>query len=139
MAGRSVEDRIKRKCRKTTHDNRGQETKWEIPGGMKATPPFGGWSRRQQKPSAFLHRLAGRAATSFNRMPHYHASSLSPPETSPAFRVSNTGSDRTQNRHRSPLSFLRSRRHGKDRILRYIILPAIVILTAVGIFLLLRN
>jgi len=58
---------------------------------------------------------------------------------SPEVRVSNIGFDRPKKHHRSMLSLLRSRRHGKDRILRYIILPAIVILTAVGIFLLMRN
>jgi hypothetical protein len=45
---------------------------------------------------------------------------------------------RESRRRRSPLELLRSRRHGKDRILRYIILPAIAILTAVGVIVLLR-
>ncbi len=48
-------------------------------------------------------------------------------------------SSRQSHRRRSALSLLRSRRHGKDRILRYIILPAIAVLTAVGIFMLLKS
>jgi hypothetical protein len=116
--------------------NRGQETKWK--GGMKTNSPFGGWSHRQQKPPALLHTLAGRAATSFNRMRHFYASSLPPPETSP-YRVRDVGFDRPPKHRRSVLSLLRSRRHGRDRILRYIILPLIIIVTTVGIFLLLRN
>jgi len=106
---------------------------------MKSTPPFGGWSRRQQSAPTFMSGMVGRAAAPFYRMPHHHASRMSLPEMPPAFRASKTGFALPQQRRRSPLSLLRSRRHGKDRVLRYIILPAIVILTAAGVFVLLRS
>jgi len=40
---------------------------------------------------------------------------------------------------RGPLALFRSRRHGKGRFLHYIILPVIGILTAVGVFVLLKS
>jgi len=108
------------------------------------SPPFGGWSRRQRDPAALLHGMVGRAVGAFHRIPHMrgpatHASGeyLSVSGQDPGVKIE--PGIRQSRHHRSPLALLRSRRHGKDRILRYIILPAIVILTAVGIFILLRN
>ena len=102
------------------------------------SPPFGGWSRRQRR------GVLGRAVAAFHRMPR-----ISRPETpAPTEYIAVPGpvpaekierGPRESRRRRSPLELLRSRRHGKDRILRYIILPAIAILTAVGIFLLLKS
>lgn len=108
------------------------------------TPPFGGWNRRQREPAALLHGMVGRAVGAFHRMPHVRGPGM--PATGEYLSVSgpDTGGKiepgiRSTRHRRSPLALLRSRRHGKDRILRYIILPAIAILTAVGIIILLRN
>lgn len=107
------------------------------------SPPFGGWSRRRRDPTALLCGPA-RAAAAFHRMPHMHgaaaaddAKRLAVSRPAPAKTID--PGPRQRQRRRSALSMLRSRRHGKDRILRYIILPAIAILTAVGIFVLLRS
>ena len=108
------------------------------------TPPFGGWSRRQQDPAALLQGMVGRAVGAFHRIPHSRSPGM--PATGEQLLVSGPESAekidsgiRQSRHHRSPLALLRSRRHGRDRILRYIILPAIVILTAIGIFILLRT
>jgi len=108
------------------------------------TPPFGGWNRRRQDSSAALHGMVGRAVAAFHRIPHIRGSGTPAPGEHDADSGPDPGKRiepgiRSSHHRRSPLSLLRSRRHGKDRILRYIILPAIAILTAVGIFMLLRN
>ncbi|MCX6968640.1 MAG: hypothetical protein NTV93_00600 [Verrucomicrobia bacterium] len=108
------------------------------------SPPFGGWSRRRRDPAALLHGVVSRAVAAFHRMPHMHgaaaaydAERIAVSRPAPAKTID--PGTRQRQRRRSALSMLRSRRHGKDRILRYIILPAIAILTAVGIFVLLRS
>lgn len=107
-------------------------------------PPFGGWSRRRRDPASLLHGVVGRAVAAFHRMPHLRGAGTPDPagrtavsRPAPAGKID--PGPRQSHRRRSALSLLRSRRHGKDRMLRYIILPAIAILTAVGIFVLLKS
>jgi len=102
------------------------------------SPPFGGWSRRQRR------GVLGRAVAAFHRIPHISRPGTPVPTeyiavSGPVPTGKIESGPRELRHRRSPLVLLRSRRHGKDRILRYIILPAIAILTAVGVFLLLKN
>jgi len=111
------------------------------------SPPFGGWSRRRD-PSTLLHGVVGRAVAAFRRMPHLRGvgapgpaeRAAAPHQASAGNTNTNTNTSHRQSRHRrSALSLLCSRRHGRDRMLNYVILPAIAILTVIGIFVLLRS
>jgi hypothetical protein len=114
---------------------------------MKSThqsPPFGGWSRRRRGPASLLPGVVGRAVAAFHRMPHLRGAGTPDPagraavsRPAPAGKID--PGHRQPHRRRSALSLLRSRRHGRDRMLNYVILPAIAILTVIGIFVLLRS
>ncbi len=111
---------------------------------MKFTVPFGGWHRRQKHPAPFLQELAKRPSSSFHRISHIRSTDGPGPNPSGESTPPNPGSKAhhllQEPRHRrSALSLLSSRRYGRDRFLRYVILPVIALATAVAIFFLLKN
>lgn len=114
----------------------------------QAIPPFGGWNRRSPSiagrsvPLPF-HGIVEQAVGTFHSMPRVRRpeAAASHPTVSPASnRVDKTKPlTRLPWYHRDLFSLLRSRRHGRDRFLRYVLLPVLVIVTATGVFVLLRS